>query len=165
MSSPTPAETSAGVAVGLHRRIPMRIRRPPAIHKKPQSPQAHVSQAIHRNPCLAASHTPRIPIQAISSHNHNLTMRPPRPAAGLRKSPTGSVTQVHWASDRLERIHASNQLTQIPPSNDRGAWVRHRFAMRRRRCVDATSRRQGEPAPVLVRPEGRTCSRAFRLNR
>ena len=46
---------------------------------KPASPRfaGHTPQ-----PCLAASHTPRIPIRAISSHNHNLTMRPPRPATG-----------------------------------------------------------------------------------
>ena len=137
MSSPTPAETSAGVAVGLHRRIPMRIRRPPAIHKKPQSPQAHVLQAIHRNPCLAASHTPRIPIQAISSHNHNLTMRPPRPAAGPLK-PTHPT--------RLLRFHRPTP----------GGHVRHRFAMRRRqrrRCVGVDVR--GGSTCVMVGPGAR----------
>ena len=39
--------------------------RPPAIHKKPQSPQAHISQAIHCSPCLADPHAPRIPIRVM----------------------------------------------------------------------------------------------------
>ena len=129
MSSPTPAETSAGVAVGLHRRIPMRIRRPPAIHKKPQSPQAHVSQAMHCSSCLAASHTPRIPIQAISSYNHNLTMRPPRPAAGLRKSSANSVS--------------SNSLRR------RGG---HGYGIASR-CDDGVVATTGGPMPVIVEPE------------
>ena len=133
-----------GIAVGLHRRPLVHISRPLAIHKKPQSPQAHVSQAIHRNPCLAASHTPRIPIQAISSYNHSLTMLPPRPAAGLRGS-----------------THQANSLKFPAPT--RGAWASvYGIASR---CVgvsdDAASASTTEGASTcVVRPEGRTDSRA-----
>ena len=48
----------------MHKRPPMRISRPPAIHKKPQSPQAHISQIPMRlgSPYGPRSHTfPRLP--------------------------------------------------------------------------------------------------------
>ena len=97
MSSPTPVETSSGVAVGLHRRIPIRISRYPAIHKKPQSPQAHISQAIHCSPCLVDPHAPRIPIRAMFQYvsadppygqpaPKNPTPNSARPASWSRKS-------------------------------------------------------------------------------
>ena len=131
MSSPTPAETSAGAAVGLHRRIPMRISRPPAIRKKPQSPQSCIPQAMHRGPCLADPHAPRIPIRATSPYRHSLTMRPPRPAAGLRKSSRQPVPQTNCDDGQ--------------PAD--GVNARRRPATRRRR------RRSG--APRSSRPEGR----------
>ena len=49
-----------GIAVGLHRRPPIHISRPSAIHKKLQSPQSHISQPIHCSPCLTDPHAPRI---------------------------------------------------------------------------------------------------------
>ena len=77
----------------IHKRPPIRISRPPAIHKKPQSPQSRISQAMHCSPCLAASRTPRIPIRAISPYRHSLTMCPPRPARPVpqtRRQPVSS---------------------------------------------------------------------------
>ena len=107
--------------------LPLHTSRPPAIHKKPQSPQAHVSQAIHRNPCLAASHAPRIPIQAISSYNHSLTMRPPRPATGLRGFPAtkggGSGNALHHLHGHVSTGLASRPFTRAVsgPARKNGA--------------------------------------------
>ena len=143
MSSPTPAETSAGVAVGLHRRIPIRIRRPPAIHKKPQSPQSHTSQAMHCSPCLAASRTPRIPIQAISSHNHNLTMRPPRPAS---PAPQTRRQPVSSNSLRLRRRAARRRRQRMTPPRDATSASQWRPALK--------PARRPAPAAQGVDPRG-----------
>ena len=70
---------------------PMHISRPSTIHKKLQSPQSHISQAIHCSPCLADPHAPRILIRAISPYgsrgssmphtsSKNPIPIPPRPA-------------------------------------------------------------------------------------
>ena len=86
-----------GIAVGPHRRSPIRISRPPAIHKKLQSPQSHISWAIHCSPCLTDPHAPRIPIRVMflyvsvdpSCHPQapkNPTPNPARPALRSRKS-------------------------------------------------------------------------------
>ena len=48
--------------------VPTHISRPSAIHKKLQSPQPNISQAIHCSPCLADPHAPRIHIRAISPY-------------------------------------------------------------------------------------------------
>ena len=81
---------------------PIRISRPPAIHKKPQSPQSHISQAVHCSPCLTDPHAPRIPIRVMFQYvsvdppyrpqaPKNPTPNSARPAAGSRGSthPTG----------------------------------------------------------------------------
>ena len=80
-------------------------------------------------------HTPRIPIQAISSHNHNLTMRPPRPASGLRESSANRPTQIPW-----------------------GAWASASTAasMTTTTGGDAAACMIGPEGPIVVRPEGRT---------
>ena len=57
-----------GIAVGLHRRPPIHISRPSAIHKKLQSPQSHISQPIHCSPCLTDPHAPRISTSRPSPH-------------------------------------------------------------------------------------------------
>ena len=63
---------------------------------------------------------------------------------------------------------APTQLTQTPTSNDWGAWVWHRLAMRRRRRRQRRRQRRrrqgrgrcvcviGPKGPIVVRPEGRT---------
>ena len=65
---------------------------PAAFHKftKTAKPQAHVSQAIHRNPCLAASHAPRIPhtITKLQKSDANFDETSVRP----RKSPTNPAS-------------------------------------------------------------------------
>ena len=127
------------------------------------------------------SHTfPRLPhtvtkLQKPSSNFNETSVSGPanQAPAGLHEFPAptaGAVPHVRAGHQirRDQRPACSNLRARPTYSNSlrrREGHVRHRFAMRRRRCVDATSRRQGEPAPVLVRPEGRTCSRAFRLNR
>ena len=107
----------------------------PCRHLQSADPQPIKSRRFHGSATGGYRHH-------LHGHGHGsigLTSRPlpgtlpPRPAAGLRKSPTGSVTQVHWAGDRLERIHASNQLTQIPTSNDWGACTASATTLRRHR--------------------------------
>ena len=56
------------IAVSLHRRPPIHISRPSAIHKKLQSPQSHISQAIYYSSCLTDPHAPRISTSRPSPH-------------------------------------------------------------------------------------------------
>ena len=82
---------------------------------------------------------------------------PPRPAAGAANpQPAWSRKFTGPATSPLKCT--SDQLTQIPTSNDWGAWVWHRLAMRRRRRrrdVAATSRRQGARGlACVIGPEG-----------
>ena len=60
---------------------------------------------MHCSPCLAASRTPRIPIQAISPYLHSLTMRPPRPARRLAQifTPTSPANQLRRRAARRRR--------------------------------------------------------------
>ena len=106
MSSPTPAETSAGVAVGLHRRIPMRISRPPAIHKKPQSPHfaGHALQPMPGCfPHASDSHTGNIPIPPQSDHVPAETS-----AAGLRKPGANRSPQTPCGCDDVQPADGVN---------------------------------------------------------
>ncbi len=154
MSSPTPAETSAGAAVGLHRRIPMRISRPPAIRKKPQSPQSCIPQAMHRGPCLADPHAPRIPIRATSPYRHSLTMRPPRPARRLAQifTPTSPANQLRRRAARRRR----QRMT--PPRDAASAQWEPAFRPARRPAAQARgspgSRGRLDPAKVRRRGAG-----------
>ena len=106
----------------------VRLGRPPAIHKKLQSPQSHISQAIHYSPCLTDPHTPRIPIQVMfpyvptdPPYRHQapkiptlVSTRPasgaadsqpilpdrfPEPASHLRKSIPNRLQQITHACD------------------------------------------------------------------
>ena len=70
-----------------------------------------------------------------------------RPASGSHRS---SANPVHSSALRLRNTSADLQSNR-PTQNAWGAWAT--TTLRRRR-------RQWGPAPVLVRPEGRTCSRA-----
>ena len=55
----------------------------------------------------------------------------------------------------------SDRLTQIPTSNDWGAWASASATT----ASASTTTGGGGSTCVIVRPEGRTCSRAFRLDR
>ena len=123
MSSPTPAETSAGVAVGLHRRIPMRISRYPAIHKKPQSPQTHISQAIYCSPCLADPHAPRIPIQAMFQY----VSADPSYGQPAPKNPTpNSARSAPWSRKSIP--NQSRRFQVFPVRRGTAPWCPRRHA-------------------------------------
>ena len=149
----------------------MRISRPPAIHKKLQSPQSHISQAIHCSPCLADPHAPRIHIRTISpyvlrgSHilspsSQNLDIgfdktsvpgpanpQPTRP----RKSPNPAGTAIACASQptetsgRLTQTYAPTRFTRIPPSNPRGACTASL-----RDATTASASTTGDPMPACL---------------
>ena len=135
----------------------MHISRPSTIHKKLQSPQSHISQAIHCSLCLADSHAPRILIRAISPYgsrgssmphtsSKNPIPIPPRPAFRSSHIPNQNP-QIHVRTCTAMaraipprpatglRKCASDRSTQIPCADEggMGVRVRRRFAMRRRR--------------------------------
>ena len=101
----------------------------------------HARTCTYAHTCMYA-HTftaMRAPARPWSYHFMPILTSPgtpsPRPAAGLRKSPTGSVTQVHWTSGRSTQMRV--RPTHSSSLRRRGGHGR------RRRCVAATCRRQG----------------------
>ena len=160
MSSPTPAETSAGVAVGLHRRIPMRISRPSAIRKKLQSPQSHIPQAIYCSPCLADPHAPRIPMRAISPYHHSLTMCPPRPA---RPVPQTRHPPVSTNSLRLRRRAARRRRQRMSSPRDVGDGVAGARGAALRLQARLGADRYSMPWGMLLRYLLPACGRATAL--
>ena len=83
-----------------------------------------------------------------------------RPAAGLRKSPTGSVTQVHWAGDRSTQIYIqpAHSNPNVQPLGGMGMASLGDASASATTATSATT--GGASTCVMVRPEGRTCDRA-----
>ena len=69
-------------------------------------------------------------------HGHVSTGLASRPFTRVVSGPArknGASQTRRDQRDRFTQTYAPIRFTQIPRSNDWGAWVRHRFAMRRRR--------------------------------
>ena len=151
-------------------RPPIRISRHPAIHKKLQSPQAHISQAIHCSPCPADPHAPRIHIRTISpyvlrgSHilspsSQNLDIgfdktSVPGPAnpqpTQPHKFPNPAGTAMACASQPAETSGQSTQIRTKPTYSNslrrRGEHGRQRMSSLRDAATTSTAR---GPTPVL----------------
>ena len=107
---------------------PIHIGRPPAIHKKPQSPQSNISQAVHCSPCLADPHAPRIPIRAMfpyvftaPPYSHQAPKIPPlvstRPAF-----PTPQIRHPRVSVNSLRRLLARYRMSRRGTSSLRPAF-------------------------------------------
>ena len=89
----------------------IRLGRPPAIHKKPQSPQSRILQAMHCSPCLADPHAPRIPIRATLSY---VSADPPY-SHQAPKNPTLVSTRPAFPAPQIKHPRVSaNSLCLLP---------------------------------------------------
>ena len=78
-------------------------------HMNPQSPQSHISQAIHCSPCLADLHAPRIPIRAMFPY---VSADPPyNPTAP--KNPIPISTRPAFRSPHIPNQPAANHPTYV----------------------------------------------------
>ena len=128
--------------------------------QKPSSNFNETSVPAQQIPNQLAQQIPRTCVSSLHRSPTNQPANSPTLGYTCTAMAASYASQPAETSGRSTQTYASNQLTQIPPSNDWGAWT---TTLRRRCDVDDRGastcmydRAIGPKGPMIVGPEGPT---------